>query len=109
MWVGWRDVLRAAGEVVADEESGPRRETAARRYRRRVAALKTLGYFVPQDGRGEAPAGDSVEIVKEVKGRRIYPPGLMIRASARMVEAQRLAEAQDWTRIPASFLLPSES
>ena len=43
------------------------------------------------------------------QGSADLPARLMIRASARMVEAQRLAEAQDWTRIPASFLLPSES
>ena len=102
--MAWHDMLRASGEAVPDDDAR-KRKAAERRYCRRVEALETARYLAPQAGRGEAPAGDSVEIVKIVRGARHRPAGLVIRASARFVEAQRRAEAQEWERIPAGRLV----
>ena len=98
-----RDLLRAAGEPVTD--ATPTRGAAARRYQRRVAALDELGYQIPERTGGEAEAGDSIEIVRRVRGSRGGEAGLVIRASARFVEAQRRAEAKEWSRLPAGRIL----
>ena len=57
--------------------------------------------------RGDATAGDTIE-VKPIRGNRARKAGLMVRASARFVEAH--AKAQDkrgWTRISAAKLFPT--
>ena len=93
------EVLRLSGEAVP---ARIRPDSAAgRRYRRRVAALVEAGYLVRPTG-GPAPARDAVEVVRIVKGREA---GIWYRATARFVEAQRLAEAKQWTRLPAARLL----
>ena len=56
-----------------------------------AATLEDRGYFV-DSLRAEAPAGDSVEIVSRVRGARGRRGGLLVRASARFVEAARLAQ-----------------
>ena len=78
--VPWRDVLRLAGEHVTLANA----PAAKRRYHRRIDALMKAGYAVPPGG-GESLAGGSVEIVRKVRG------SVVIRASARLCEAQRLA------------------
>ena len=42
-----------------------------------------------------APAGDSVEIIGRIRGSRAHPAALRVRASARFVEAARLARLAD--------------
>ena len=89
--VPWRDVLRLAGDWW--DPTDPAKDDAARkRFDRAVATLERRGYFVGEDLRRAAPAGDSVEIVCRVRGSRNHPPGLTVRASARFVEAARLAQ-----------------
>lgn len=100
------DVLRLAGEhLPADAEDSP---AARRRYERRIAALEAAGYFVPRRPTHAAPAGDSIEIVKRT-GSKTAAPGIWIRASARFVEAQKLAglaRGRGFDRRPLSALLP---
>ena len=90
----WREVMRLAGDAW---EPGPREDEAARsRFNRAMDRLEAAGYLLPGPGvRGEAPAGDSVEIVERVRGSRSRPARLGVRASARMVEAARLASLRD--------------
>ena len=91
VFIGWRDVLRLAGNWW--DETDPTQDDAARKRLDRVlATLERRGYFVGENLRREAPAGDSVEIVGRVRGSRNHPAGLTVRASARFVEAARLAQ-----------------
>lgn len=91
----WRTCLRLSGDWW--DESDPKADEKARdRYRRAVGTLERRGYFVP-DGKlhAEAPAGDSVEIVGRVRPARGRAGGLLVRASARFVQAARLAQMPD--------------
>ena len=91
VFVAWREVLRYAGN--SWDETDPAKDKAALvRYNRAVATLVRRGYFVGDSLRAEAPAGDSVEIVCRVRSSRNHPGGLKVRASARFVEAARLAQ-----------------
>ena len=91
VFIGWRDALRLAGDWW--DEADPAADNAARsRYERTIATLERRCYFVGENLRREAPAGDSVEVVWRVRGARNRPAGLMVRASARFVEAARLAQ-----------------
>ena len=86
----WRTCLRLSGDWW--DEADPAADAAARkRFERAVAVLRRRGYFVASL-RAEAPAGDSVEIVDRIKATRGRAGGLMVRASARFVEAARLAQ-----------------
>ncbi len=73
-------VLRFAGENVTQDSyrgSSPERH----RYRTRVEGLRKAGYFCSD---GElAPAGDTIEILRQVMGGKNHPGGLVVRASAR--------------------------
>ena len=100
IFVPWRTVLEVSGEPVAPDT--PMRSNEGERYRHRLERLEEAGYFVP-DGGGTAPAGDTVEIVRIVRRRRI-PGGIVIRASARYCEAYVKGRK---TRIPAAHLLPA--
>ena len=81
----WRTCLRLSGNWW--DEADPAADNAARvRFNRAVETLRKRGYFVASL-RAEAPAGDSVEIVDRIKPARGRPGGLMMRASARFVEA----------------------
>ena len=88
----WRTCLRLAGDWW--NEADPAADKAALvRFNRADATLKQRGYYVPDGNlRAEAPAGDSVEIVGRSRGGRGRPGGLLVRASARFVEAARLAQ-----------------
>ena len=86
----WRTCLRLSGDWW--DEADPAADKAARnRFERAVETLRGRGYFVASF-RAEAPAGDSVEIVGRIAATRGRPGGLMVRASARFVEAARLAQ-----------------
>ena len=102
VFIPWHLLLTLAGEHVPQEADG--KGSAGRRYRRRVQDLGDLGYFVNDDG---APAGDTVEIVKRVSSRGYgSQAGIVVRASARFVEAyQRAQNPRAWRTIPASDLL----
>ena len=93
--VPWRTVLRLAGDWW-DETDARKDRAALERYKRVVNRLEAgageRSYFVLNGAvRKAAPAGDSVEIVR-IRGHRGRPAGLLVRASARFVEAARLAQ-----------------
>ena len=98
-FIPWRNVLRAAGEHV--EPDADPKDSAGRRYRRRIEALASARYMAA--GRKAAQAGDSVEVVRSVKGGKGRESGLIVRASARFTEAIKRGER---TRIPASSAFP---
>ena len=103
VFVPWREVLTLAGEHVPPDAGAKSKD--GRRYRRRVVALVETGYYVPVTG-GAAPAGDTVEIVKQVRGGRGREAGLVIRASAPFCEAVlRSQRRSNWERIPAGRVL----
>ena len=99
VFVGWREVLNLAGngwdnpnDPTADDAALKRFDRAAlKRFDRAVETLK--GYFVSSAPGHEAAAGDTVEIVARVRARRAHRAGLQVRASARFVEAARLAHS----------------
>ena len=67
-----------------------------------VVKAGRLGVGVPR----EVP--DRAEVHPAIGATRKGETGLLVRASARFVEAQRLAEAKEWTRLPAEWLIPPE-
>ena len=92
VFVGWREAMFGAGNWwdVTDSKAD---KAALVRFNRADETLEKRGYFVGDDLRCEAPAGDSVEIVDRIRGGgRGRPGGLLVRASARFVEAARLAQ-----------------
>ena len=96
-YIGWQRMLYSSGEPypLADDES------AARVYRKRVADFESAGYGAK--GNDPAPAGDTWEIARRVKG------GIFVRASARYVEAVRLSQNQrNFTRVTLGKLLSPE-
>ena len=99
-YVSWIDTLRLSGEKV-NRDAG-RGSSEEKRWQRRRANFESAGYVAPDYG--EAGAGDTIEVRPERASRK-HKAGLMVRASARMVEAA--ARAQDkrgWTRLPAKKL-----
>jgi len=103
VWVPWFDVLTLSGEHVPWPPKP--QSAAARRWLARRDALVKAEYLTPPSG-APAPAGDTVEIVKVVDGRGRNTAGLWIRASARFVEAVRLAQkTRNWQQLPAETLL----
>ena len=103
VFIPWRNVLRLAGEAAPDgglDSSGAMRQ----RYKRRIDALRKAGYVLP--GRGEAEAGDTIEIVRIVDGRGgRREGGIVVRASARFIEAYRLAQnSKAFELLPANRL-----
>ena len=86
----WRDVLRLAGDYW--DPTDPAADKAARmRFDRAVAWLDRADYWAAHP-RAEATAGDAVEVLDRTRGSRARPPALVVRASARFVEAARLAQ-----------------
>ena len=93
VFLPWRDAMALMGE--SWDRTDPKADHAARnRWQRMVGSLLKTGYKIATF-RGEAEAGDSVEIVEVVRGSRARPAGLRVRASARFVEAARLAGLSD--------------
>ena len=99
VFIPWWQVLRLSGEPV--DEAARARGTEGRRYRRRIEDLRGAGYLTP--ARGEAEAGDTVEIVRLVPGTRVQAAGLVVRASARFCAAY--GDGGEADRIPAARLL----
>ena len=102
VFVPWDRLLTLAGECVP--YGGEGRNTASRRYRRRVEALAGLGYITTG---AEAPAADTIEIVERKLGRRNgADAGIVVRATSCFVEAHSRAQNQrNWSTLPASALL----
>ena len=100
-----RNVLRLAGEKAPDDAPS---STLRMRYKRRIEALEAAGLVV-EDGQAAAPAGDTVEIVRIMKGKR-QQGGLGVRASAKFVEAYQLGQdSNKWELLPSSRLfLPGQ-
>jgi len=101
VFIPWWQVLRLSSEPVGPDADP--KSAAGRRYRRRVVALVDAGYLVGPKGQ-PAPAGDTIEVVRIVRGARARPAGLVVRATARYCAAVR---DQVKTRIPASRLIES--
>ena len=100
--VPWRTVLRLAGEHV--EPDADAKGTAGRRYRDRIGTLEAAGYVV--NGPAPAVAGDTIEVRPRRGGRGRGEAALVVRASARMVEAVRKSQNYGtWTRYPATSVL----
>ncbi|MYH57153.1 MAG: hypothetical protein F4145_03895 [Boseongicola sp. SB0675_bin_26] len=78
-------LLRNSGEAVT-EESYRDESKHRQRYRNAVETLKDAGYKCPSPDK-TAPAGDTVEIVKQKSGRGNGTAGLLVRATARFCEA----------------------
>ncbi len=91
MRIAGADVLRMAGDDVPE---GPLTDRDRKRLGRLFEHLVKHGYLAA--GRGEAEAGDTVELVE-----RILRPGktgeavFVVRASARYVEATRRVEQNE--------------
>ena len=86
----WREVLRLAGDYW--DPTDPVADKAARmRFDRAVAWLHRAGYWVDHP-RAEAAASDAVEVLDRTLGSRVRSPALVVRASARFVEAARKAQ-----------------
>ena len=90
VFIPWRETLWSMGDHW-DVEDAKADHAARKRWQRIFATLTELGYRVPSL-RGEAEAGDSIEIVNMIGGGRGRTAGLRVRASARMVAAAALAE-----------------
>ena len=106
VFVPWRNVLRLAGERAPDDDLSAALRV---RYRRRIEALRAAGLLV---GGQAAPAGDTVEVVQVVDGRgKGRTGGIIVRATARFVEAYRLGQdSKAWELLPSSRLfLPDDS
>ena len=82
--INWQRGIYLAGEPAPAARD---REAALRRWQRRVADLIEAGYQVSRDG-GPSAAGDTWEIIKRTR----EPAGIIVRASATMCEAARIAQ-----------------
>ena len=98
--VPWWQVLRLSGEPVSETDSQSPR--ARMRYTRRVSSLCTAGYFVPAGG-DTAPAGDTIEVVQQVRGSRSRPACLIVRATARWCAAVSRGSTRE--RLSAAWIL----
>ena len=77
--------VRSAGEILAG--------VALATWVDAHPTLTRRGYFLAGSSRcGEGGAGDSMEIVDRIRASRSRAAGLTVRASARFVEAARLAQ-----------------
>ena len=98
----WQVVMRLAGEHV-EADADPKGKDG-RRYRERVRMMKEAGYCY--DGRASAEAGDTIEVRPVGGGRGRGVASLVVRASARMVEAVKQSQnPRTWTRCPATRVL----
>ena len=103
VFVPWTELLTLAGEVVPPdvEPTG----TERRRYNRRVDALVEAGYLLTSPNAPIAKRGDTVEIVKVIRGGRGRVTGLLVRASQRFCSA---VVDHLWARVPAEMLFRRE-
>ncbi len=96
-------LLRFAGENVT-QESYRSRSLERHRYKKRVEEIRAAGYFC-LDGK-PAAAGDTIEILRQVKGGRNHPGGLTVRASARGCRLQKAGRnGGEDRRLPGSHLI----
>ena len=93
VFLPWRGAMALMGDCW-DWKDQKADRAARNRWWRMVGSLLKTGYKIATF-RGEAKAGDSVEIVEVVRGSRARTAGLRVRASARFVEAARLAGLSD--------------
>ena len=100
VFVSWRNLISLSGEPVTKDN-----ETVAnRRYGRRVRGLVEAGYLCK--GKSASTARDTVEIQRVQKGNRSQDGGLWVRATSRLVAAQKLIQtSENWTRVPADRAL----
>ena len=89
----WRTAMHYMGDIW-DQTDHNTDQAALMRWRRRLEKVLKAGYQIPSP-HGQAPAGDSIEVVAIARPSRSQPAGLKVRASARFVEAARLANLRD--------------
>ena len=94
VFLSWRYIMQASGFTW---DPGDRRadRNMLETYHRAVARLDAAGYRASNAGRGAARAGDTVEIVDIVRGRRHRTAGLDVRASKGFVAAAKLSAIPD--------------
>ena len=102
--VAWYHLLRLAGEHVTPERLADpaKNATMRQRFNRRIDALLAAGYMVGEHG-AAAPAGDTIEIGRRIKGGRHHEAAIVVRATARFCAAY--ARGGERTELPASHLL----
>ena len=84
----WRYLMQASGFTWDQHDRRADRNMYAT-YRRAVCRMVDAGYRVSNAGRGEARAGDTLEIVDIVRASRHRKAGLVVRASQRFVAAAK--------------------
>ncbi len=98
--VPWRNIISLCGEPITKDNEA----TARVRYHRRTEALEVADYVCKKGA--PAHAADTVEIERIQKGNRWRSGGLWVRASARFVEATKIAQTRaNWERVPADRAL----
>ena len=93
MFVPWRTAMHYMGDAW-NQTDYKADQAALMRWRRMIEKVLEAGYQIPSL-HGQAPAGDSVEVVAIVRASKSQTAGLKVRASARFVEAARLANLKD--------------
>ena len=93
LFIPWRTAMHYMGDAWNQTDHKADR-AALMRWRRMIDKVLKAGYQIPSL-HGQAPAGDSVEVVAIVRASKSQPAGLKVRASARFVEAARLANLKD--------------
>ena len=93
LFIPWRTAMHYMGDAWNQTDHKADR-AALMRWRRMIDKVLEAGYQIPSL-HGQAPAGDSVEVVEIVRASKSQPAGLKVRASARFVEAARLANLKD--------------
>ena len=105
--VPWRTTMILAGECWDREDTNEDKAALVRfnRAYHRLVGNKSRSYLVPDESFSkEARAGDTVEIMGRTRGGRGRPAELFVRASARFVEAARLAQLSDGKGFKSSSL-----
>ena len=95
--IAWREAMTLAG-IAWNWHDKAADEGQRKRWGRIVARLRKAGYMAGSLA-GEAPAGDSIEIVEVVRGSRAHPGGLRFRASARFVAAAAQSDNKQFLRV----------
>lgn len=92
-FINWREAMALAG-FHWDWTARRADQAMLFRYRRILLRLRKAGYMLAHP-RGEAAAGDAVEVVGIQRGSRARAAGLVVRASARFVESAKLSIRAD--------------
>ena len=105
-FIGSYELMARAG-LVWDRTDQKERDKMRQLWRSLVERFDHGGYMLGTGPLAEAPAGDTIEILEVVKGNGRKHGGILVRASARFVEAygktkghKRGENDLDYTRLP---------